>query len=519
MIPGQGLSRHAILLSTALVVASPVDASSLQASFSLNGRAINTLADAQGRVVVPAKDELDLKYTGAGTFCTNVEWHIKPAGETEWRNFDSTKSAELQLFRAGEHQVKLTVEGYNNWLALCFRKGQYAESTYTLKVETPAYTQTRYPILIVPGVLGYDAINLLGLQADYFYGIPAAINQDSDQHVVSVPLNPWEDTIPRGEALAQFILTFLVNKGLEDSKVNLLAHSHGSTTSRVAVARLAEQFGENGKVASLTTVAGPHYGTPTADGANIALKDWGWSGKLLEMTLIPGFEIAGDAIAFFAGNPEYVGKGDLRAVLEDFTQDGMYVFNREFPTVAVAPDASYQLRDIVDPAVDTDNPKQAYGADVAESYLATVTESFSIPQANGRVETVSLVVGNGLGERRDAADPDAVQFYSLTGNGPWNTNWLDPADYILFIFNSFYGVAYENRLGVPSAQEYIESDAFVPVTSSRFGKYLGTYYWNHVDEQNGLFGLLPGTDPQGRPVPNPKDVYRLHANRLQRAGL
>ncbi len=518
MTPGHGKLRH-VLLPLVLFLAANAQAASLQATFNLNGSPIASLVDAQGKVIVPAKNELKLKYTGAGTFCTDVEWQIKPAGETAWKNFDSTKDAALQLFRAGEHQLKMTVDGYNNWLALCFREGQYAESTYTLKVETPAYTQTRYPILIVPGVLGYDAINLLGLQADYFYGVPAAINQDSDQLVESVALNPWEDTIPRGESLAEYILNFLIENDLEDSKVNLLAHSHGSTTSRVALALLAEQFGENAKIASLTTVAGPHYGTPTADGANIALEDWGWSGDLLEMTLIPGFEIAGDAIAFLAGNPEFVGNGDLRAVLKDFTQDGMYEFNRDYPTVALAPNGKYMLRDIVDPSVQTDDPKQAYGAGIHDEYIASVIADYDIVQSNGSVETLSLVVGNGLGELRPASAPDAVQFYSMTGNGPWNTNWLDPADYILYIFNAFYGVAYENRLGVPSAEQYIESDAFVPVTSANFGKYLGTYYWNHVDEQNGLFGLLPGSDPQGRPVPNPKDVYRMHANRLQRAGL
>jgi triacylglycerol lipase len=513
------MTKRTLLAATFLLSASTAFAAPLEAKFSLNGSAIDTLVGSSGRTEVPAKDLLNLKYTGAGTFCTNVEWQIKPAGDTEWTNFDSTKAARLQLFRAGDHQLRMTVEGYDNWLALCFRKGQSAEKTVTLHVDTPAYTQTRYPILIVPGVLGYDAINLLLMQAEYFYGIPAAINQDSDQLVVNVPLNPWQDTIPRGEALAEYILTFLVNHQMEDGKVNLLAHSHGSTTSRIALSRLAEQFGENGKVASLTTVAGPHYGTPTADGANIALQEWGWQGDLLEMTLVPGFELLGDAIALFAGNPEYIGQGDLLSVLTDFTQDEMYRFNRDFPTVALPPNGKYQLRDVVDPAVDTDDPKQAYGAGLYEDYIASAAVSHDILQSNGSIVTQSLVVGNGLGQPRPADATDAIQFYSLTGNAPWSTNWMDPADYILYIFNSFYGVAYENRLGVPSAEEYIESDSFVPTSSAHFGKFLGAYYWNHVDEQNGLFGLLPGIDPQGNPVPNPKDVYRTHANRLQRAGL
>ena len=54
--------------------------------------------------------------------------------------------------------------------------------------------------------------------------------------------------------------SFLADTGAE--KVNISAHSHGSTTSRQAA------FIRPELVASLTTIAGPHKGSPVADFAN-----------------------------------------------------------------------------------------------------------------------------------------------------------------------------------------------------------------------------------------------------------
>jgi triacylglycerol lipase len=58
-----------------------------------------------------------------------------------------------------------------------------------------------------------------------------------------------------------------------------------------------------------------------------------------------------------------------------------------------------------------------------------------------------------------------------------------------------------------------DNDGLVPVCSARFGQVIGTYYWNHGDEVNHLFGLrsLFSSDPVV--------VIRTHANRLKQAGL
>jgi triacylglycerol lipase len=58
-----------------------------------------------------------------------------------------------------------------------------------------------------------------------------------------------------------------------------------------------------------------------------------------------------------------------------------------------------------------------------------------------------------------------------------------------------------------------DNDGAVPVCSTRFGQFLGTYSWNHIDEINHVFGL------RGLFTADPVVTIRTHANRLKLAGL
>jgi len=58
------------------------------------------------------------------------------------------------------------------------------------------------------------------------------------------------------------------------------------------------------------------------------------------------------------------------------------------------------------------------------------------------------------------------------------------------------------------------SDAFIPVNSTKFGEFIDTFSpWNHVDEQNGILGMVSAS------APKPLSVYTAHVNRLQQDGL
>lgn len=93
------------------------------------------------------------------------------------------------------------------------------------------------------------------------------------------------------------------------------------------------------------------------------------------------------------------------------------------------------------------------------------------------------------------------RLYSWTGTAG-GTNILDVLDPVLVLGD----LTIKLRGGG-------DNDGLVSVCSARYGQFIGTYNWNHVDEINHVFGLrsLFSADPVV--------VIRTHANRLKQAGL
>jgi triacylglycerol lipase len=114
------------------------------------------------------------------------------------------------------------------------------------------YTQTRYPIVLVHGLFGFDSF----LGVDYFYGIPSALQQDGARVFVA-QVSAANSTEVRGEQLLAQVKTILALTGA--SKVNLIGHSHGGPTIRY-VAGVAPQL-----VASVTSINGVNKGSRIAD--------------------------------------------------------------------------------------------------------------------------------------------------------------------------------------------------------------------------------------------------------------
>lgn len=114
------------------------------------------------------------------------------------------------------------------------------------------YTQTRYPIVLVHGLFGFD--QAAGI--DYFYQVPAALQQDGAQ-VFVVELSATETNEVRGEQLLQQVQQILAITGAQ--KVNLIGHSQGGPTARY-VAGVRPDL-----VASVTSVGGVNKGSTVAD--------------------------------------------------------------------------------------------------------------------------------------------------------------------------------------------------------------------------------------------------------------
>ena len=114
------------------------------------------------------------------------------------------------------------------------------------------YTQTKYPIVLVHGLFGFDNIG----PVEYFYGIPEALRSGGAQVFVS-QVSAANSTEVRGEQLLAEVQQILAATGA--SKVNLIGHSHGGPTARY-VASVRPDL-----VASVTTVGGVNKGSPVAD--------------------------------------------------------------------------------------------------------------------------------------------------------------------------------------------------------------------------------------------------------------
>ena len=174
------------------------------------------------------------------------------------------------------------------------------------------YTQTRYPIVLVHGLFGFDS----ALGIDYFYGIPDALRQGGGKVYVA-QVSAANSTEVRGEQLLAQVKTILAITGA--SKVNLVGHSHGGPTTRY-VAGVAPQL-----VASVTSIGGVNRGSRVAD----ILRGVAPSGSVSEAVANAAAKALVGLINLTSG-----GSGLPQmptAALDSLTTAGSANFNRRFP--------------------------------------------------------------------------------------------------------------------------------------------------------------------------------------------
>ncbi len=114
------------------------------------------------------------------------------------------------------------------------------------------YTQTKYPIVLVHGLMGFDKIGPL----DYFYAIPSSL-RSGGATVYLTSVSAANSSEVRGEQLLTQVKQIIAATGR--SKVNLIGHSHGGPTIRY-VASIRPDL-----VASVSSVGGVHKGSKIAD--------------------------------------------------------------------------------------------------------------------------------------------------------------------------------------------------------------------------------------------------------------
>lgn len=184
-------------------------------------------------------------------------------------------------------------------------------TTFSATQAADTYAQTKYPVVLVHGLLGFDAIG----PVNYFYGVPGALRQ-SGATVFTPNVSQANSTELRGEQLLQQLRSLKAQYGY--AKFNLIGHSHGGNTARY-VAAVAPDL-----VASVTSVGTPHAGSKTADG----IKNFADAAHVtgLAVAVVDGLS---NLIAFFSGsssNPQ-----SSFAALQSLSTAGAADFNRRFP--------------------------------------------------------------------------------------------------------------------------------------------------------------------------------------------
>lgn len=171
---------------------------------------------------------------------------------------------------------------------------------------------TRYPILLIHGLFGFERIGKFEL----FHDIRQAL-RNAGARVFVPHLSAIHDNEVRGKQLLMQIERVLEGTGA--CKVNLIGHSQGALAARYAAAVAPRS------VASVTSVSGPNHGSELADFLRKALTP----GRLPEHVAETVVTLFADFLATLSDN-RYQPRNAI-AALNALTTDGVGAFNDKYP--------------------------------------------------------------------------------------------------------------------------------------------------------------------------------------------
>ncbi|MFJ7312020.1 esterase/lipase family protein [Pseudomonas sp. NPDC098747] len=171
---------------------------------------------------------------------------------------------------------------------------------------------TRYPILLVHGLFGFERIGHFELFHDVKEALKMAENRVFVPHLSATHKNEV-----RGEQLLAQIDRVL--RGTGARKVNLIGHSQGALAARYAAAIAPHT------VASVTSVSGPNHGSELADFLRKALVP----GRLPEVVAQNVATLFADFLSLLSGSVNL--PQNALAALNALTTEGVGTFNDKFP--------------------------------------------------------------------------------------------------------------------------------------------------------------------------------------------
>jgi triacylglycerol lipase len=120
----------------------------------------------------------------------------------------------------------------------------------------PAGLGAPYPIVLAHGFFGFEDFAGAGFLS-YFYGVKDHLAKGGEALVYTPAVDPFNSSDYRADQLIEHIEAILAETG--HAKVNIIGHSQGGLDARAVAYKRPEL------VASVVTVATPHFGSPVAD--------------------------------------------------------------------------------------------------------------------------------------------------------------------------------------------------------------------------------------------------------------
>jgi triacylglycerol lipase len=273
-----------------------------------------------------------------------------------------------------------------------------------------------FPIILMHGMGGFNELENLPVTVSYFNGVQADLEAQGVKNVFVTIAPPFDTSEVRAAALKPQIESILAMTGA--AKVNLIGHSQGGLDARVLASPAGLGMGD--VIASVTTVATPHGGTPVAD---------------LALGLVSGLPAS-----------------TVSAVTDGFLQlleDGVY-------PVTSSPNLLAQANEMTTSYMaSTFNPRYGDAPGVVYASYAGRTN----------LESGS---GSGLGDCDDAEYANEPQSLDVP-----QTELAATADYL--------------------QAQGLNNDGLVPVSSARWGTFMGCVPADHLKEVGMLF--QNGADP------------------------
>ncbi|MGH8354052.1 MAG: esterase/lipase family protein [Pseudomonas sp.] len=273
--------------------------------------------------------------------------------------------------------------------------------------QADGYTQTKYPIVLVHGITGFDTIGGL---VNYFHTVPWNLERDGAT-VYLASVAAFNDSEQRGAKLAQDIVPWAAANG---GKVNLIGHSQGSPTSRVAASLRPDL------VASVTSVDGVNKGSKVADMVRgIVPPDSAIEGGAAALA-----NALGSIINLLSGNDN---PQDGLAALETLTTPGTAALNGRHPW-GINNDSycatSTEVQDVRGYSIRyyswTGNAAFTNVFDPIDPFLGFTGLAFAGEPNDGLVGTCATYLGQMLGDSYHMNHADAVNhLFGVRG-------WSDP---------------------------------------------------------------------------------------------